>query len=235
MKQHLSRSARIVFLVIRMFFECFLAFLIVYWLCTVTLSRWTVNGGPGTAEKKELTVYITSNGVHSDIVVPIRTDQIDWAKELGIEQQLLTDSTRTRLAFGWGNKRFFLNTKDWGDLTFNTAFSAAFHLGTSAMHIVHSRVPDTTSQNTITLRLSKRQYSELIAFLKESFAKNGGDYLQIAEHPYGKYDFFFEAKRSYGLTYTCNSWTNEGLKAAEQKACKWTAFKDGIFVQYGKE
>jgi len=25
------------------------------------------------------------------------------------------------------------------------------------------------------------------------------------------------------------------MKVAEQKACKWTAMKDGIYIQYGKE
>ena len=235
MKKHIQASAKYSFRGIRIFFECFLAFLLVYWLFMVVLSRWTVNGSRTTNEPLAVTVYITSNGVHTDIVVPIRNQVIDWGKELSLTEELAKDSLRTRLAFGWGNKQFFLNTKDWSDLTFGTAFGAAFHLGVSAMHIVHTTVPDTTSKNVITLLLSERQYVKLAGFLKGSFAGYGKAYVRIKEHPYGKNDYFFEGKRSYGLTYTCNSWTNDAMKVAEQKACKWTAMKDGIYIQYGKE
>jgi uncharacterized protein (TIGR02117 family) len=220
---------------VRMFLECFLGFLIVYWLFTIVLLRWPVGSPAHNEANKEVTVYINSNGVHTDIVVPICNEQMDWAKELGLEEELLKDSALTRLAFGWGNKRFFLNTKDWSDLTFTTAFGAAFHLGTSAMHLIQTGIPDTALQNVITLELSKKQYGRLTDFLKDSFSKNGNSYIQVKEHPYGPRDFFFESTRSYGLAYTCNSWTNDALKASGQPACKWTAMRDGIYLQYGRK
>jgi hypothetical protein len=37
---------------------------------------------------------------------------------------------------------------------------------------------------------------------------------------------------SYNLFHTCNTWTNDALKAGGQKACWWTPFDAGIFRQY---
>ena len=45
---------------------------------------------------------------------------------------------------------------------------------------------------------------------------------------YGKNDAFYEAKGSYSLFYTCNSWVNENLKEVGLKACRWTLFCDPL-------
>lgn len=51
---------------------------------------------------------------------------------------------------------------------------------------------------------------------------------------YGKTDAFYEAKGKYSLFKTCNTWTNNALKASEQRACVWTIFQSGIFYQLNK-
>ena len=49
---------------------------------------------------------------------------------------------------------------------------------------------------------------------------------------YGNHDIFYEAKGSYNLFYTCNTWTNSALKAANQKASLWTVYDKGILYHY---
>ena len=49
---------------------------------------------------------------------------------------------------------------------------------------------------------------------------------------YGKNDAFYEATGRYSLFHTCNTWTNNALKIAGQKACVWTPFDTGIFYHY---
>ncbi len=46
---------------------------------------------------------------------------------------------------------------------------------------------------------------------------------------YGKNDAFYEAQGSYNFLNTCNTWANNGLKHAGQKAALWTATDFGIF------
>ena len=49
---------------------------------------------------------------------------------------------------------------------------------------------------------------------------------------YGTNDAFYEAKGHYSLFYTCNSWANQALKAAHQKAALWTISDTGILQHY---
>lgn len=212
--------------------ECFVLFLLTFWCVAVVLSRIGVPAEEAPADEKVHTVYITSNGVHCDIVMPIRNKEIVWTKELHLPDSLLNDTARTHFAFGWGERDFFIQTKNWSDLKVSIFLQAAFHFGHSAMHIVQVREPDTTQPQTIRLQLTQQQFERLIAFIRQEFATGKGSYEPIPEHPYGNYHYFFNAKRSYGILYTCNSWTNSALKAAGQKACVWTAFKDGIYLQY---
>jgi 3-dehydroquinate synthetase len=52
------------------------------------------------------------------------------------------------------------------------------------------------------------------------------------EAVYGEFDAFYEANGNYHLFHTCNTWANNGLKAAHQKAAIWTPFESGIFYHY---
>lgn len=229
----LKKTTRITWRTVRITLECFFGFLLAFWCFAMILSR--IGVGPLASDEsgeEHTTVYITSNGVHTDVVVPLANTYVNWPHELGLNDSVLTDSVYTHLAIGWGDKGFFLETKDWGDLKLSVALKAAFHLGSSAMHLVQRPEPDTSDKQTIRLSLSPKQYKALIAFVKSSFSKSNGNYQPILTHNYGNRNYFFEAKRSYGLTYTCNSWTNSALKSCGQRACVWTAFKDGIYLQY---
>ncbi len=231
----IKRSSRIAWRTTWIFLECFFGFLLAYWCFAMILSR--IGVGPladETPVKDRVTVYITSSGIHTDVVVPLKNEYINWPRELGLNDSLLTDTVNTHLAIGWGDKGFFLETEDWADLKISVALKAAFHLGSSAMHLIQRPEPDTSDAQTIRLSLSPKQYKALITFVKASFLKKDGKYQPILKHTYGNRHYFFEARRSYGITYTCNSWTNSALKSCGQRACVWTALKDGIYLQYRK-
>ncbi|MFY7811943.1 MAG: DUF2459 domain-containing protein, partial [Flavobacterium sp.] len=49
---------------------------------------------------------------------------------------------------------------------------------------------------------------------------------------YGINDAFYEAKGSYSMFKTCNTWVNNALNVAEQKNALWTPTDYGIFVHY---
>lgn len=213
--------------------EIFVGFLMTFWSIAMILSAIGTRSEK-VPEPGETRVYITSNGVHTDVVVPLNNKHINWVSELQLPDSLLQDSIRTHAAIGWGDKGFFLETKNWGDLKASVALRAAFHLGHSAMHIVQVREPDPKDPMVIQLDLTREQYDRLVTFVIRSFEKKNNTYQPITEHPYGKYNYFFEANRSYGLTYTCNSWTNSALKSCGQRACVWTPLRDGIYAQYEK-
>jgi len=182
----------------------------------------------------DVLVYLHTNGVHTDIVLPISTPQRDWRQLLPVSDIPSADTTMRYIAFGWGDKGFYLDTPTWADLKFSTAFVAAFWLGSSAMHTTYLHaVPP--GPDTVPLYLSHAEYARLLAYIYRSFRLDAhGRAQHIEGHSYGQDDAFYEAHRVYSFLYTCNTWTNNALKASGQRACLWTPSDKGIFYQYGQ-
>src|SRR3954463_856759 len=107
----------------------FILFVGLYLLTAYILSRISVD--KEADDSKDVTIYIKTNRVHTDIVVPVKNDQFDWSKDVQFANTISKDSIEKYVAFGWGDKGFYLETPTWGDLTFNTAFKAAFALSTA--------------------------------------------------------------------------------------------------------
>jgi len=237
--QHLSSlSKRVVMKTIKRAFSIaktisfgIVLFLLIYVLAAFSLSRITVNSD---AEKqaKEVTIYICTNGVHTDIVVPLKNDIKDWSSEIKVEYTKAKDATAKYLAFGWGDKGFYLNTPQWSDLKVSTAFNAAFALGNSAMHTTfYTSVKE--NKDCVKIQMSGENYQKLVTYIEDSFQLDDSlDPMFIQATTYGKNDSFYEAKGKYNLFHTCNSWANDALKSAHQKAAFWTVTDTGIFCHY---
>lgn len=207
------------------------AFVVLYLLSALILSNIKVNSDDPDP-KEEVTIYIKTNGVHTDIVVPINNEFKDWSEKIQFSHIKSQDSTMQYIGFGWGDKGFYLNTPEWADLKFSTAFNAAFYLGTSAMHATfYKQIRE--SENCVKIKISKAEYQKLIAYIETSFQYDkDGNPLLINATTYGQNDSFYEANRKYHLFYTCNTWANNALKASGQKAALWTPSDKGIFCHY---
>jgi uncharacterized protein (TIGR02117 family) len=183
-----------------------------------------------TAE--EVTIYIKTNGVHTDIVLPIKTEIKDWSEKIKFSQIKSQDATMQFIGFGWGDKGFYLNTPEWSDLKFSTAFVAAFGIGSSAMHATFYKQIN-ENKSCVKIKISKEEYQKLIVYIEDNFKLHvNGNPIWIDATTYGVNDSFYEAKGAYTLFYTCNTWANNGLKAINQKAALWTATDRGIFQHY---
>ena len=83
-----------------------IAFVALYLLSAFILSRITISKEANT--KEEVTIYILTNGVHTDLVVPIKSDIYDWSNEIKYLNTTSKDSVYNYLAMGWGDKGFYL-------------------------------------------------------------------------------------------------------------------------------
>uniref|UniRef100_UPI00404A5BFC TIGR02117 family protein n=1 Tax=Flavobacterium sp. TaxID=239 RepID=UPI00404A5BFC len=207
------------------------AFLVVYAIVILFTSVISINENV-VETNNNIPIYILSNGVHTDVVVPLKNEIKDWSKDISYLHTKAKDSTRNLLAFGWGDRGFYLDTPTWADLKFSTAAKAVTGLSSSAMHITfHRNLKENASCKKILL--SKVQYKKLMNYFENSFQLNEMNKIQqIGTHSYGKNDAFYEAKGSYNLFYTCNTWANQALKSANQKAALWTVLDKGIFCHY---
>jgi uncharacterized protein (TIGR02117 family) len=209
----------------------FISLLIAYFLAAIILSAIPVKGKP--APKEDVPIYLLSNGVHTDLVLPIKNQYKDWSTHVKYTNINSADTTFEYLAIGWGDKAFYLETPNWSDLKFKTAFNAAFGLGPSAIHATFfKRMVE--SETCIRLSLSDVQYLKLVSYIESSFEiDDSGNTLNISfTGNYGASDAFYEARGRYNIFKTCNTWTNKGLKVAGQKASVWTPFDKGIFWHY---
>ena len=210
---------------------CIIGIVVVYLICGFLIPMIKVSEEK-TSEPKTIDIYILTNGVHTDIVMPVKSAEYDWSKLIPFED------TRSKkeyqyLSIGWGDKGFYLDTPTWADLKFSTAFNAAFWLGESALHCTfYDKM--TLGKDCKKMTITKTQYQNLIKYISESFDydENGKVMLIKTDAVYGNNDAFYDAKGSYSFLNTCNSWANKGLKVAGQKAALWTPTDTGIFQHY---
>jgi uncharacterized protein (TIGR02117 family) len=210
----------------------FIGIVLVYMACAWLFSRITVNKDFKNDTVNGIPIFVLSNGVHTDIVVPLYNEYKDWRSQISPLQTIAVDTTLNYVAFGWGDKGFYLDTPEWSDLTFGTAFKAMFFLGTTAMHVTfHKELK--VDDNCVALKIPAENYKQLTGYIEASFKKDpNGNYLLIKNASYGNNDCFFDATKTYNLFFTCNSWTNKALKQSGIKACFWTPFDKGILKMY---
>ena len=199
-----------------------------YFLCAFSLPEIPVNSQNNSAKTDSVAVFVVSNGVHTDIALPSKHQLKNWEDVFCKDTFNIKDSIHNYIAFGWGDKGFYLNTPEWSDLKFSTAFKAAFGLGGTAMHVRYLKEPRKISEKTIRLNISKEQYQKLIDYIEKSFCLTEGCITKINHPGYDNFDLFYEANGKYSLIKTCNVWTNKALKYSGIKTGLWTPFASGL-------
>jgi uncharacterized protein (TIGR02117 family) len=213
------------------FVVCFVLFVSTWLLAALALPLIPVNNHPSAGN--DVTVFIQTNGDHTDIVVPVKNKIKDWSREISYQNTISKDTTGNYISLGWGDKGFYINTPTWSQLKFSTAFKAVFWLSTSAIHATFCKEPKVDS-DCKKIMLNNADYARLINYIDNSFTRDAhGNVINIKTHAqYNTEDAFYDARGKYNLFYTCNTWANNALKACGQKACLWTAFDVGIFRMY---
>lgn len=206
----------------------------IYWLSERVLSRMSAHRET-SALPKEITVYIMSNGVHTDLVFPVKNNQIDWADLFPLSNNKGKDTTYSYLGIGWGDKGFYLNTPEWKDLKVSTALVAATGIGETALHVTYHKAV-VESELCYKYMVDTAQYQALIDFVKSSLEYDAQDMPIVinTNAQYSDSDAFYEAKGSYSMFYSCNTWTNEALKKANMPAGVWATLDKGILSHYKK-
>lgn len=185
-------------------------------------------------ELGSIRIYIVSNGVHTDFVLPIETPIINWKEQVPAED--FHDGWRlaSHMAFGWGDRGFYLNTPEWKDLRMKTAVIALFIPSKSAMHVTLWPEP-AVDDRVVQVILTETQYSNLVNYILDSFELNHeGQAIKIQHPGYGDYDLFFESPLKFHLLKTCNTWTGQGLKVAGVRTPLWTPYDRPILYQIRK-
>ena len=176
-----------------------------------------------------VTILVRTNGVHTWLMLPKSAQGVDW-RPLADPRHLKDPryGGGNYLAFGFGNRDFYLNTPTWSDLTLSTTLAAAFGRGPALMHVEHDHDPQPNEyQRAIVLR--PHEYRRLAAFIRRSFASDAtGRPIPVLGRGYGPADTFYEGRGRYNMARTCNEWTGEALREAGVRTGIWTPFADSI-------
>jgi uncharacterized protein (TIGR02117 family) len=207
----------------------FISFLLALeWIC----SRIYLNKDKQQMEGVE--IFLLSNGTHTDLVMPVNNEYFNFETIFSRSNSCVIDSNRIReyIGVGWGDKGFYLETPTWADLKMKTALKAVSGCSESAIHATFMFKP-LEDTKCVKIYVSAEQYLKLIAFIKNSLAYQNNQPIWIqTDAVYGNYDAFYEATGSYHLFKTCNTWTNQALKAADMKAAVWLAFEKPLINMY---
>ncbi|KUJ55142.1 TIGR02117 family protein [Chryseobacterium aquaticum] len=225
-------SAKIVFIYILKTLGIIVGIIVVYALLGYLLPFIEVSAKED-GEKKEIPIYIYTNGVHTDIVMPVKNEIQDWSSKIPFANTKSKETDYNYVGIGWGDKGFYLDTPTWADLKVSTALKAAFWLSESAMHCTYYKTM-TEAEDCKKIMISQKQYKELVKFVDAKFDRDqNGNYILIPTNAvYGNNDAFYDAQGRYSFLNTCNTWSNNALKSAGQRAALWTPTDYGIFLHY---
>ena len=217
------------------FFGKLLAALLVlpllYLLAALMLGH-IVREPPRAAAIRDITVYLLDNGVHTDLALPLNNAVFDWTTVIDPADARQLYFPLDYVAFGWGDRAFYLETPQWRDMKVATAFKAVAGLGDTVIHVTFLPQPRATP-NSVAIDVSADEYRALAASIVASLQTDSTGRAQvIVGRAYGDNDAFYAAHGSYSLFNTCNSWTNHRLKAAGLKHIFWTPFAHTLVAAY---
>ena len=208
-----------------------LALPLLYLLAALMLGH-IVREPPRAAAIRDITVYLLDNGVHTDLALPLNNAVFDWTTVIDPADARQLYFPLDYVAFGWGDRAFYLETPQWRDMKVATAFKAVAGLGDTVIHATFLPQPRATP-NSVAIDVSADEYRALAASIVASLQTDSTGRAQvIVGRAYGDNDAFYAAHGSYSLFNTCNSWTNHRLKAAGLKHIFWTPFAHTLVAAY---
>ena len=188
---------------------------LVYSIVSLISTYITVNS-EDTSATKEHTVYLSSNGVHLEIIIP----RSEIAPAI-LEGLTYTDEDLF-FSFGWGDKTFYVETPTWADLTFINGFRALFVNTSTLLHVTRYNA---MHQDWAAIKMTSQQLHRMNKYVLNAFRLDQNQQkILLPGIGYYKNDDFYEATGNYNCFNTCNTWVNSGLKQSEAKACLWTPY-----------
>ena len=175
------------------------------------------------------TVYLADNGVHADLILPVRAQRLDWAPLVPRSDMADARSDMQWIAFGAGERRVYLDTPTWADMSLRTAWAAT----TGGDRVIHAEYTADPSYAARAIRLTPEQYRRLWAAIRAEFRLDGNGQPVRIDHPgYGPRDAFYEGIGRASALSTCNNWVAGRLRLAGVKVPLWSPFAQGLVGWY---
>jgi uncharacterized protein (TIGR02117 family) len=183
------------------------------------------------ADADAVRIFVRSNEIHTDLVLPVRDDasEIDWQAVFPPRDFLRDVRSDEWVSIGWGNRQFYVETPTWAEFKLGTAGRALFWPSESVLHAEY--LPYATSDaNMRPVLISREKYRELVTFVETSIGKRNakGTAQTASTVTCGNSDRFYESSGRYHAFNTCNQWTGRGLARVSVPVGIWTPLKTHV-------
>lgn len=178
------------------------------------------------------TIYLADNGIHVDVIMPIDAQGLDWRPLIRSRDFASVDPNASFIAFGSGERRVYLNTPTWWDVTPRTLWSAIAG-GERVMHVEYVPSPSYAVRE---IRLRPEEYRRLWAAIRADFALDAkGRPIRIDYPGYGPSEAFYRATGKANAVRTCNAVAAQWLRLAGVKTSLWPPFAQGLVWRYREQ
>lgn len=177
-------------------------------------------------------VYVSGDTMHTNFFVPVRNEAFDWSQHLDLATLGKSTSADYRyLQFGWGDRIFYVETPSWDKISLSSALRSLLLQNPAALFVKgHTAVPQYPGETLKCVSLNQPNYLKLMHFLEDSFQTSSQGQERIGNGQDGDSSFYAATGR-YSLLKTCNSWTADGLRAADVNTPLWGALAPAVMHQ----
>jgi uncharacterized protein (TIGR02117 family) len=204
--------------ILRRLFGSVLALAVLYLVAAFLLGFIPVNR-TFTPTAGGVPIAVCSNGVHTDLVLPVRSQEVDWTAVFPPAHYPVDVTGFDRIGIGWGDLDFYRSTPRWSDFDVAIALRALAGFGPAALHVQYRRGPE-KNEDCAQAEIGVVQYRALANYVAGTIAS-----VQAPAAPgYGATDRFYPARGHFSLFKTCNVWVGQGLQAAGLPTGLWTPF-----------
>ncbi len=174
------------------------------------------------ANETSVTIYLYApkNGIfaHSEIIVPLSI----FERDKPIVKSLFKGLRCGYAALSYGDKGFMQDQGGFEEINYPLALKALLLPTPALMKVALMR--DFDKSQTVAFALNASQTEELKEAILGSFRMRNGDAIPYNSPLLDPSFDYYEAKLSYNLFYTCNSWSGRVLWHAGVCVSPWTPF-----------
>lgn len=177
--------------------------------------------------KETKTIYVYHDAAHTEIMIPLHYFKDTYQKQF---PNLLKGQKYGYLAFSYGDKEFMMKIPTWDDIDYGIALKSLFTNTPALIRVGH--YGGINKEDSVKIKLSKECLEKLQKSISNSFSQKNSKFQRYYDHYKHPKVFYFQAKKSYNLFHTCNTWTGDRLREAGLKAPYLTPFAQQIIYPY---
>jgi len=191
-----------------------------------------LQSGRAGPDESAVTVFVMTNGFHTDIVVPTVGAAKDWRPVLATSPITRHSLDAPWIAFGWGSQTAYTQLGRFADLSAGLMLKA-IAFDRSVVHL-QPLVAIRAGEGIRRFTLSEVGYRALVEHVESSLQPGeAGEPVVLPDPTHGTGDAFLRGRDRFWLLRSCNVWVGEALRKAGLPVGLWTPLAQSLMWSLG--